>query len=75
MGNEELEFENRRKTIDSLKADLRATIDKYNLGKIENDQYNGMEEYIGTDYYFTINGKPFYGQTIPEILNEVVSID
>jgi hypothetical protein len=40
--------------------------------KHESDKYNGMEEYCGTDYYFTVDGETWYGETIAEILDEVV---
>lgn len=45
---------------------------KYNFGKAEKDNYNGMDEYCGTDYYFTIDGEAWYSETIAEILDEVV---
>ena len=47
-------------------------MNKYNFGKYESDNYNGMEEYCGTDYYFTVDGETWYGETISEILDEVV---
>ena len=64
--------ENRKKKIESFKTELKAVMAKYNFGKSESDNYNGMEEYIGTDYYFTVDGEPWYGETIAEILDEIV---
>jgi hypothetical protein len=72
MDNEELEFENRKKKIEAFKTELKALMKKYNFGKHESDKYNGMEEYCGTDYYFTVDGETWYGETIAEILDEVV---
>lgn len=67
----ELEFENRKKKIEAFKTELKALMTKYNFGKAEKDNYNGMDEYCGTDYYFTIDGEAWYGETIAEILDEV----
>lgn len=64
--------ENRKKKIEAFKTELKALMTKYNFGKSESHNYNGMEEYIGTDYYFTIDGKPWYGETIAEILDEII---
>jgi hypothetical protein len=72
MDNEELEFENRKKKIEAFKADLKALMNKYNFGKYESGNYNGMDEPCGTDYYFTVDGKIWYAETIAEILDEVV---
>ena len=72
MDNEELEFENRKNKIEAFKTELKALMGKYNFGTYESDNYNGMEEYCGTDYYFTVDGETWYGETIAEILDEVV---
>lgn len=69
---EELEFENRREKIEAFKTELKTLMTKYNFGKHESNNYNGMEEYCGTDYYFTVDGEPWYIETIAEILDEVV---
>jgi len=68
----ELEFENRKKKIEAFKTELKALMTKYNFGTAEKDNYNGMDEYCGTDYYFTIDGEAWYSETIAEILDEVV---
>ena len=72
MNNEEIKFENRKKKIEAFKTELKALMTKYNVGKHESDNYNGMEEYSGTDYYFTIDGETWYGETIAEILDDIV---
>lgn len=69
---DELEFENRKKKIAAFKIELKTLMAKYNFGKAEKDNYNGMDEYCGTDYYFTIDGEAWYSETIAEILDEVV---
>lgn len=45
---------------------------KYNFGTHEIDDYNGMDEYIGATYYFKIYGETWYGESIAEILEEIV---
>ena len=69
---EDLEFENRKRKIEAFKIELKALMTKYNFGQCESDNYNGMEEYYGTDYHFTVDGVPWYGETIAEILDEIV---
>ena len=71
MNKDELDFENKKKTIDEFKTELKALMNKYNFGKHESDNYNGMEEYCGSDYYFIVNGDVWYVETISEILNDV----
>ena len=69
---DELEFENRKNKIEAFKTELKALMTKYNFCKHESYNYNGMEEYCGTDYYFTVDGETWYNQTIAEILDEIV---
>lgn len=71
MNNEETEFENRKKKIEAFKTELKALMTKYNFGKHESDNYDGMEQYCGTDYYFTVDDETWYGETIAEILDDV----
>lgn len=71
MNEDELDFENKKKKIDKFKIELKALMNKYNFGKHKSHNYNGMEEYCGSDYYFTVNGDVWYGETISEILNDV----
>ena len=66
------EFKNRKKKIEAFKTELKALVSKYNFGKTEIDNWNGMEEYCGTDYYFIVDSEPWYGETIAEIFNEFV---
>lgn len=61
-----------RKKIEAFKTELKALMTKYNIGKDECDNYNGMEEYCGTDYYFTVDGETWYSETIAEFLDDVV---
>ena len=69
---EEIKFENRKKKIEAFKTEIKALMTKYNFGKDEIDNYNGMEEYCGTDYYFTIDGETWYSETIAEILDDII---
>jgi len=72
MDNYEKEFEERKTKVNEFKEELKALMNKYDFGKDESDQYNGMEEYCGTDYYFVVNGETWYGETISEIIDEIV---
>jgi len=68
MGKVKL-HDSQKKKIDEFKRELKALIDKYNFGIYESDNYNSMEEYIGSDYNFIVYGGVWYEETIQEILN------
>jgi hypothetical protein len=72
MDNYEKEFEARKTKVNEFKGELKALMDKYDFGKDKSDQYNGMEEYCGTDHYFVVNGETWYIETISEIIDEIV---
>ena len=72
MDNYEKEFEARKTKVNKFKEELKALMNKYDFGKHESDQYNGMEEYCGTNYYFVVNGETWYGETIIEIIDEII---
>jgi hypothetical protein len=65
------EFERRNLLINNFKNDLESLCKKYNFGIKESDNYNGMEEYCGTDIYLTVDGHTWYGQTLDEIMEQV----
>ena len=69
---DELEFEKRKKKIESFKTELKTLMDKYNFGFDYSDNYNGLEEYCGTDYYLIVDGVIWYNETIVEIFNEFI---
>lgn len=72
MNKEELEYENRRRVIADFKSDLKTLMAKYNFGISECPNYNGTEDYCGSDYYFVVNGETWYGDTIAQILDEAM---
>lgn len=41
------------------------------IRKYESINYDGNEEYCGTNYYFIVDGEKWYHETIEEILNSV----
>jgi len=71
MTQDELEFENRKKVIENFKGELKSLMDKYKFGRKECDQYNGMEEYCGTNIYLTIDDEVWYSQSLSEIITEI----
>jgi len=66
------EFKKREEKIIAFKKELKELMVKYDFGKTEHDNYNGMEEYCGTDIYFTINGEAYYSETVNEIIDECI---
>ncbi len=58
------EFTHAKEKISDFKDELKLLMNKYNFGKHESNNYNGMEEYCGTDSYFTVGGYIWYNETI-----------
>ncbi|MCH8067839.1 MAG: hypothetical protein IID16_01000 [Candidatus Marinimicrobia bacterium] len=71
MDKYEKEFEARKAKAIAFKNELKDLMAKYNVGKHESDNYDGMEEYCGTDYYFVIDGEIWYHETISEIMDKL----
>lgn len=59
------------KKLFAFKKELKELIKKHNIGIHEEENYNGIEEYDGTDTYFTIDGFINYSETIIEIINNL----
>tara|TARA_R110000824_G_scaffold369304_2_gene558762 strand:+ start:749 stop:964 length:216 start_codon:yes stop_codon:yes gene_type:complete len=69
---DEEKYTKRNEKIIAFKKELKELMVKYYFGKTEHDNYNGMEEYCGTDIYFTINGETYYSETVNEIIDECI---
>lgn len=68
----ETEFKERQKKIKDFKKELKELMVKYEVGKYESDDYNGMDEYCGTTVYLTINGEINWTEDIHEILDDCI---
>jgi len=68
----ETEFKERQKKIKAFKKELKELMVKYEVGKYESDDYNGMDEYCGTTIYLTINGEINWAEDINEIMNDCI---
>ena len=68
---EDIEFKYAKIKINEFKEELKDLMNKYNFGKQEINNYNGTDDFCGTDIYFTVDGYVWYGETISEILDEV----
>jgi len=66
---EDIEFKHASKKNNEFKAELKSLINKYNFGKHESANYNGMEEFCGTEIYFTVDGYIWYNESVSEILD------
>jgi len=64
------EFTHAKEKISDFKEELKLLMKKYNFEIHESDNYNGMDEYCGTDCYFSVEGYIWYSETISEILND-----
>ena len=64
------EFKERQKKIKAFKKELKELMVKYNVGKMESDNYNGMEEYCGTDIYLTIDDEVNWTEDIKELIDD-----
>ncbi len=63
---------NIQERIEAFKNELKGLINKYNFGIKESDQYNGMDEFCGTERHFIVDGEVYHGETIEEIFKESV---
>ena len=68
----EKEFKERQKKIKAFKKELKELMVKYNVGKSESDNYNGMEEYCGTTIYLTIDGEVNYTEDLSELIDDCI---
>ena len=68
---EDIEFKYAKEKILAFKEELKLLMNKYNFGKHESDNYDGMDQYCGTDCYFSVEGYIWYSETVSEILDEV----
>jgi len=72
MGSYEKEFEAQKAKINRFKKELKLLIKKYKLTSKGLANYNGLDEYINTEYFFVVNGETWHHQSIEEIVNESV---
>ena len=70
MGKDEKEFYIRKAKIAKFKKELKELMTKYAFGQYESNNYDGKEEYCGSNYYFVVDGETWYGETIDEIIEE-----
>lgn len=54
-----------------FKIEFLALVEKYKLGIKPHDSYV-QDRYVGTDYFLTIAGEPYYQETIEEIMNNLL---
>lgn len=55
-----------------FKKELSELITKYKVGKYESDDYNGNEEYCGTEIYLTIDGEIQWSKDLKDIIKECI---
>lgn len=67
-----MEFEEKKKQLESFKKELSELKAKYGIGVFEDHSYGYGEEYLGSTQYFTINGQTWYGESVEEIINETL---
>lgn len=60
------------KAFKALKKDLLVILKKHRVGVRVVDDYDGEDAFRGVSYYFKFNGETYYGDTIGEILEELV---
>ena len=65
------EFTHAKEKISDFQEEIKLLMKKYNFEIHESTNYNGMDEYCGTDFYFSVDGYIWYIETISEILNDV----
>ena len=71
--DEDREFEEMKAKIDSFKDELKALMNKYNFGMHESQDYNGRDEYCGSNYYFKLEDEVWYWENLHEMINEIIT--
>lgn len=66
------EFTNAKEKISDFKEELKLLMNKYDFKIEESNNYNGLDEYCSTDYYFSVDGYTWFSETISEIINDAV---
>ena len=64
------EFKERQDKIKGFKKDLKKLMVKYDIGKYDSDNYDGHEEFCGTDLYLTINGVVYWVEDLNELIDD-----
>jgi len=70
--DEEKEFYEMMNNAESFKNELKALIEKYDVSVWESDQYNGIDEFCGTDKYFKFNNMHYPVNSIDDIVYELL---
>jgi len=73
MDNEEKAFQKKQQTIEEFKLELKTLFSKYNFGIKETDNYDNEENYQSTEFYFIVDGDPYYIDTIQDIINDCIN--
>jgi hypothetical protein len=66
-------FEIKKAKIEAFKLVLKELMLSHNVGMDEMDNFDSEENYVSTNYYFTIDSEAWFVETIDEILNQIIS--
>lgn len=61
--------ESENKNIESFKEELKALMKKFEVSLLDVDDYDSEENYIGTEYYFSLPGGVIGINEIVELIN------
>ena len=57
--------------VEAFKKDLKELIKKHNIEAHDCEQHDNEENYIGSDYYFKIDGEAYYRESINELIEDL----
>jgi hypothetical protein len=61
----------REQKINKFAKELKKLMNKHKITFAENEQYDGHENYCGSDLYFAVDGEIYWSKMVAEILNEL----
>lgn len=63
---------NKFEKIDNFKNELIALLKKHKIRLHPCDEYDGKDEYCGTDWYFKVDEEVYYADTVEEFMEDLV---
>lgn len=66
MSKEE-KLENLSRKMDALRIDIRNLIAKHNLGVQPVNEFDGMEAFLNSSHFLSVDGEVWFPETISEI--------
>lgn len=70
MANWKEEYISTIERFNAFKEELKELSQKYKISIYESANYDGNEEYCGSDYFIKVDSKVIYDDTLNEVIDE-----